>query len=207
VKNLFILLTVITVTSCSSRSVEKDYKVVNASHEDKPEWIKDLEEWLDDEEVDFKNHRYYIYTTEAKTSKTTACEIAKARVVSTVASEVSTFIKQSFNLSKYGDPTAKNTKLGEYVQDDLAKEIQAYIVGAQIYKTYWEKKRFLKDKGAQQDWDGWSCSNLIKISKDNLKKAFKRSEKKISQLSNKKDKTTVQNIMKDALNSYTNDTD
>jgi hypothetical protein len=200
---LFMLLSIGILVGCSSRSFERDYKVVDASHEDIPEWIEDLDEWLDDEEDDYKKNRYYIYTTEAKNSRSTACEIAKARTASSVAAEISTFIKQSFAQSKHGDPTIKNAKLSEYIQDDLAKEVQAFIVGAQNYKTYWEKRRFLKEEGAKKDWDGWTCSNLIKISKANLKKAFERSEKKLATKSDPKLKETIQRIMKEASEAYT----
>jgi hypothetical protein len=135
-KALILLLTLLTMVGCSSRKLERDYKVVDASSQDVPEWVEDLDEWLDDEEDDFKKNRYYIYTTEAKNSRSTACEIAKARSASSVAAEISTFIKQSLAQSKYGDPTKTNKKLEEYVQDDLAKEVQAFIVGAQNYKEY-----------------------------------------------------------------------
>ena len=142
----------VLVAGCSSRRLERDYKVVDASSQDIPEWVEDLDEWLDDEEKDYKKHRYYKYTTEAKNDRSTACEIAKARSASSVAAEVSTFIKQSLAQSSHGDPTKENGKLDEYVQDDLAKEVQAFIVGAQNYKVYWEKRRFMKDKGAKKEF-------------------------------------------------------
>lgn len=197
-----ILISIITV-GCASRKLEKDYKVVDASHQDIPEWVEDLDEWLDDEEEDFEKNRYYIYTTEAKNSRSTACEIAKARSVANVAAEISTFIKQSFAQSKHGDPTVKNKKLSEYVQDDLAKEVQAFIVGAQNYKSYWEKRRFMKEMGAKSDWDGFTCTSLVKISKSNLKKAFERSEQALAAKADEKSKEQVKKIMEEAKEAYT----
>lgn len=191
------------IVACSSRKLERDYKVVDASSQEIPEWVEDLDEWLDDEEDDFKKHRYYIYTTEAKNSRSTACEIAKARSASNVAGEVSTFIKQSLAQSRHGDPTKTNGKLAEYIQDDLAKEVQAFIVGAQNYKVYWEKRRFLKEQGAKKDWDGFVCTSLVKISKSNLKKAFKRSEEALSAKVDVKAKEQVQKIMQEAAEAYT----
>ena len=202
-KFMFLIL-MISMYGCSSRKLEKDYKVVDASSEDIPEWVSNLDEWIEDEEKDAKDHKYYIYTTEAKNSRATACEIAKARSASNIAAEISTFIKQSLAQSKTGDPTLKNKKLAEYVQDDLAKEVQAFVVGAQNYKEYWEKKRFLKEKGAEKDWDGYTCTSLVKISKKLLKNAFDRSEKTLVQKSDSNLKDVVKNIMQDASKAYTN---
>ena len=206
-KNLLLILSVfILMIACSSRSLKKDYKVVDASHEDIPEWVEDVDEWIDDEEDDAKDNRYYSYTTEAKNSRATACEIAKARSASNVASEVSSFIKQSFAQSKHGDPTKKGGTLAEYIQDDLAKEVQATLTGVQNYKTEWEKRRFEKELGAEKDWTGYTCTSLVKISKKNLKNAFKRAEEKLANKSaaDAQAKAQVQKIMQEAEKAYTN---
>ena len=200
---LISLISLITFISCSSRSFERDYRVVDASSEDIPEWVEDLDEWLDDEEEDYNKNKYYLYTTEAKNSRSTACEIAKARSTSAVASEISTFIKQSFAQSKSGDPTKIDKKLSEYIQDDLVKEVQSFIIGARSYKTYWEKRRFMKDEGAKKDWDGYICTSLVKISKENLKKAFQRTEDLLASKADKNVKIKVQELIKEASEAYT----
>lgn len=200
---LLFLVTLTMIVGCSSRKLERDYKVVDASTQDVPEWVEDLDEWLDDEEDDFEKNRYYIYTTEAKNSRSTACEIANARSASSVASEISTFIKQSLAQSKHGDPTKTDKKLEEYVQDDLSKEVQAFIVGAQNYKVYWEKRRYMKDLGAKKEWDGFVCTSLVKISKANLKKAFARSEEALEKKADVKAKEQVKKIMAEAAEAYT----
>ncbi len=189
---------------CSSRKLKKDYVVVDASHQNIPEWVSDLDEWLDDEEKNFKKNRYYIYTTEAKNSRTTACEIAKARSGANVATEVSSFIKQSFAQAKTGDPTATNTSLSEYVEDNLAKEVQAYITGVQSYKEYWEKRRFTVKLGAKREFDGFVCTSLVKISKKNLKRAFARARRALEKQTNSDlaAKRKVEAIMQEAEKAY-----
>ena len=110
---------------------------------------------------------------------------------------------QTFAASKNGDPTKTSKKLAEYVQDDLAKEVQAFVVGAQVYKTYWEKRRFMKDEGARKNYDGFVCTSLIKVSKKSLKKAMKRTEAKLVQKADNNVKDQVMKIMKEAQDSYT----
>ncbi len=203
-KMMTVLILSLLFASCS-RSLKKDYKVVDASKKEIPEWVEDLAEWLDDEEDDDeqKKHRYYIYSTEPKNSQSMSCELAKAKAASSVAAEVSTYIKDSLATSMHGDPTKKNAKLSEYIQNDLYKEVQTTIVGAQVYRNYWEKRRYMKDKGAADNWDGFVCTALIKISKDNLNKAFKRTEDKLAKLaSDNKAKEQVKKIMQEAAEKY-----
>lgn len=199
-----LLFTLIIAVGCSSRKLKKDYVVMDASHQNIPEWVSDLDEWLDDEEKDFKKNRYYIYTTEPKNSRTTACEIAKARSSANVATEVSSFIKQSFAQAKSGDPTASNEALSEYVEDNLAKEVQAHTTGIQAYKEYWEKRRFTKKLGAKKEMDGYICTSVVKISKKNLKRAFARARKALDSKTNSNlaAKRKVEEIMLEAEKAY-----
>ena len=187
---------------CASRSLERDYRVIDASHEDIPQWVSELDEWLDDEEDDYKKNKYYIYTSEAKNSRDISCELAKAKSASIVAGEISTSIKHSFAQSIHGDASSKTEKLNEYIEDNLAKVVQAHIVGAKVYKTYWEKRKFEKELGAKQDWNGFVCTALIKMSKGNLKKAFARTEKTLAAKVDQKAKVYVQKIMKEASEAY-----
>lgn len=198
------LLLILLNLSCASRKLERDYEVVDASHQEIPEWVSDLDEWLDDSEKDFEKNRYYIYTTEAKSERATACEIAKARASASVASEVSSFIKQSFAQSKHGNPSVKNPSLSEYVEDNLAKEVQAYLSGVQNYKEYWEKRRFKVDLGAKKDFDGYVCSSLVKVTKKNLKRSFTRAQELLDAkvAKNTEAKQQVKAIMEEASNVY-----
>ncbi len=203
-KVLSVISLVLFFSSCS-RTLEKDYKVVDASHQEIPEWVSDLDEWLDDEEDsdEFKKNRYYIYSSEAKNNRDTACKIAHANSASSVAAEISTFIKENFAQSVHGDPSKTDKKLAEYIQNDLFKEVKATVTGAQEYKKYWEKRRFMKDEGAAKNWDGYVCTSLIKIPKKMLKRAFKRTEEALANKADAKAKETVQKIMQQASDSYT----
>lgn len=203
-KILLILIITLLSVSCASRKLKKDYEVVDASHQEIPEWVSDLDEWLDDSEKDFEKSRYYIYTSEAKSERSIACEIAKTRASASVASEVSSFIKQSFAQSKEGNPMTDKPSLSEYVEDNLAKEVQAYISGVQNYKEYWEKRKFQKELGALKDYDGFVCSSLVKVSKKNLKRSFTRAQEILdSKLANDNDsKEKVKKIIEEAQKAY-----
>lgn len=204
-KQMLSILVLLTVFISCARTLEKDYRVVDASKQEVPEWVSDLDEWLDDEEEEeeFKKHRYYIYSTEPKNSQSLSCEIAKAKAASAAAGEISTFIQNSLAQSVHGDPTAKNSALSEYVQSNMLKEVEANIVGAQVYKTYWEKRRFEKEKGAKKDWDGYVCTSLIKVSKKQLKIAFERTQNALAAKVDNTAKAEVQKILQKASEKYT----
>ena len=203
-KTFIVITSVVLAASCSSRKFKKDYEVVDASHKEIPEWLNEPREWADDvDDPDHEKSRYYVYTTEPKNSKSTACEIAKARAASVIADEISQFIKQSFATSTHGDPTAGDSKLSQYVEDNLAKEVQTFVVGAKVHRTYWEKQRFLKEKGAAKDYDGYTCSALLKISKDNLDVAFNRANQKLAQKAKNPDtKAKVAKAIEEAQEAY-----
>ncbi len=201
---MFILLLI--VVGCS-RSLEKDYKVVDASHQEIPEWVFDLEEYLDDEveEDELKKSRFYLYSTVAKNDRDIACKIANANASSAIASEISTFIEEKFKQELDGDSSNSNKKLTEFVVNDLKRVVSANIVGAQKYREYWEKRRFMKDKGAAKDWDGFVCTVLFKIPKSQLEKAFKRTEQKLKEQSITSSHAKVEKVMAKLLDEYTRD--
>lgn len=174
------LVLLVLLTACSSRTLKKDYVVEDASHQDLPKWIQDTDEWAQDhDEDDYKNFKYYTFTSEPKNSRVTACEIAKLRVNSEVASEVTQFIKHSLSTTKEGDSKDLEDNLDEYMDETLTKEVQSYVVGAQTIKKYWEKRAFKKDLGSVKNISGFTCSVLVKISKKNMMQAFELAFKKL----------------------------
>lgn len=206
IKNQVILMSItLMLVSCSSRSLKPNYIVTNASEQDIPEWVLDLDEWVEDEEEDYKKNKYYIYTTETKSSHSIACEIAKAKSASNVAAEISTFIKHSFASSKNGDPSGENGGVSEFIQEDLLKVVNANISGLGYIKSYWEEREFKIEEGKKSARKGYTCSSLVKISKEHLKTAFKMAKEKLV-IKSKVDseaKLAVEKIMNNASDKFT----
>lgn len=203
-KKLLSILVLLMFFSCA-RTLEKDYRVVDASKQEVPEWVSDLDEWIDDEQEDevSEANKYYIYTTEPKSSQSLSCELAKAKAASAAAGEISTHIKNSLAQSVHGDPTKKSNDLSEYVQSNMLAQVEASLVGAQTLKTYWEKRRFEKEKGAAKDWDGYVCSSLLRVSKKQLKIAFARTQEALAAKVDNSAKAEVKKILEQAAESYT----
>lgn len=172
--------------SCASRSFKKDYTVVDASSVDIPEWVENAREWAEDKDEEaYKKHFYYSYSTAAKTRREVACKIAKANAASEVAAEISQFISQSFAQTTSGAPATLEGEVVEFMQENLGKEVKQHLVGAKLLDTYWEKRAFKKELGAHKDWNGYTCSVLMRVPKDTMKKSIERAETKLLRKLNK----------------------
>lgn len=161
--SFILLLAFFASFSCSSRKLKKDYEVVDASHQEIPLWVEDVKEWSEDEDADREKFRYFFFQSEPNTSRVAACETAKARAATNIASEVGQTIRQNFSQS-LSQHSQHEDKTSAYLQDRLTKDVSAKLVGAQVHRTYWEKRRYLKDLGAKTERDAYVCMSLARIS-------------------------------------------
>ena len=75
-----------------------------------------------------------------------ACDLAKSTARADIASEIATFIEKQLGSSKEGAPSIdennpQSQELREFVSVTLAEKTKALIHGAQVEKTYWEKRK------------------------------------------------------------------
>lgn len=208
-KLLLILSTLLLVIACGSsdksqapREFSHTFKVIDAKTEDMPEWINEPQEWAEDNIKNSKEFRFFVYDTEPKNSRAIACKIAKANANANIAAEITQFIKQSLATSTNGDPTAMDEKLDEFVETTLAQEVQGFIVGASVYRTYWEKRAYMKEMGADRDYKGFTCAALVKMSKDNIEKAIRRAQRKVEDVANPEVKQNVKQALKDVAEKF-----
>lgn len=169
-------LIALSFVSCSSRSFQRDYTVVDSSHQEMPEWIEDFDGWLEDLDKDDDN-LYYRGMSEISKSREIACEVAKAKATGDVASEINQKFKQELN--SYKETTITNTN-SEFIQNQFSKIVNSSVIGLSTAKTYWEKRRFQKELGAKKNKDAYVCYSLGKISKKNLKKSISRAHAKLN---------------------------
>mgnify|MGYP003684659427 FL=1 len=126
----------------------------------------------------------------------------QANASSAIAAEISTFIEEKFKQELDGDSSDSSKKLNEFVQNDLKKIVKANIVGAQKFREYWEKRKFMVDKGASKNWDGYVCTVLFKIPMSSLNTAFKRTEQELVTKVDAKDALKAQALLQKTLKEY-----
>lgn len=181
------------------RSFQKEYKVVDAQYGITPAWINEPQDWARSKDTkDANEYRYFVYDTDVKNSRSIACRIAKANASATIATEITQFIKQSLATSTQGNPIDLDSKLDEYVEATLAQEVQSFVVGARVFRTYWEQRKYMKELGADRDFKGFTCAALVKISRNNLQRAVRRAQKKIEGVANPEVKDNVKKALADA---------
>ena len=78
--------------------------------------------------------------------------------------------------------------LREFVSNNLTQK-RNHIYGASIVKTYWEKRKYLKVKGAKKDFTGFTCAVFIRMKKDRLENAVDKAANFIAKADDPKQKT------------------
>lgn len=155
--------------------IQVDYKLQETStgRSTPPEWIQMPAKG--DKSENRKKYRYFVNESQ-HSSKRLALRSAEARANARIAQEIAQFMKNTFAEATQG---GEEEEVTEYMQEQLAQEAQTFIVGAQVIKTYWEKRRYLESMGAEEDKTVFTAYALVRMSKKNLEKAVRRSRAKL----------------------------
>lgn len=194
--------------SCGSSEKEKrpelkatEYTVIETSTGTigRPEWVQNPEEG--DKEKNRNNYRYFINESE-HSNKRLAMRSAEARANARIAQEIAQFIKNTFSEATQG---GDEEDVSEYMEEQLAQEVQTFIVGAEVIKSFWEKRNYSKEAGADENKKTYYSYALVRMDKDNLAKAVKRSRQKLlSNISAPEVKKKAQDALKDAEQAFNN---
>lgn len=187
-KLLNLLLISSVVVSCATKdnreleerehtNISRDFIVRDASSNKRAGWIEDAELWSRNHNKNTEKYRYFSYETDPKVSRNISCNLAKANAKADIAGEITTFIDKQLAASTQGNANIDENNpqiqaLREYVENTLSEKIQALIHGAAVEKTYWEKRSYLKEKGAKKDFTAWTCAVYIRMPSDRLNKAI-----------------------------------
>jgi hypothetical protein len=207
------------VVSCASKdnkkleereheNIARDYLVVDASSNTRPGWIEDAEVWARNHSKDTNKFSYFSYETDPKVSRNISCNLAKANAKSDIAGEITTFIDKQLGASTQGNANIDENNpqiesLREYVENTLTEKIQALIHGAHVEKTYWEKRKYLKDKGAKKDFTAWTCGVFLRMPTESLKRAIDEAANHVAGRNDDPEtKETVRKALKDASENF-----
>ncbi|MBF0359984.1 MAG: hypothetical protein HQK49_03195 [Oligoflexia bacterium] len=214
---ILFLLTASFLVGCSSspskrtevehQNLQRDYEVRDASDTIRPGWIADPAQW-GKEQKEFDQYRFFGFETTPKVDRETACDLAKTNARSDIAAEIATFIEKQLGSSKEGsasiDQNNPDTRpLREFIEVTLAEKTKALIHGAQVFKSYWEKRQYLQSKGAKRDYIGYTCAALIRIEKDRVKQAVEEAANHvIKKVDDPETKENVKKALKDVSENF-----
>lgn len=179
---------------------EKTYKLEETStnYDEQPDWIQDPA-GMDKKDVR-KKHRYFVSEAEAP-NRRLAEKSAQVRATAKIASEVAQFIKNSYAEAVQG---GEDEDVSEYMQEQLASETQAFVVGAQTVETYWEKRRYLEKMGAEENKTVYKAYALVRLTKKSVEKMVKAARKRLLDRIPTEVKTKTENALKDVDKAFAN---
>jgi len=191
-----------------NKDIQRDFVVIDASSPTRFGWIEDPEAWAHQNGRDLEKFRYFAFETEPKVSREIACDLAKAQVRSDIAGEIATFIDKQLGVSKEGDSSIDennpNVKaLREYTETTLAEKIMSLVHGAEISKTYWEKRRYQEKLGAKKDFTAYTCAVFIRMDSKRLATAVNEAANHvINKADDPETKENVKNALKNASENF-----
>lgn len=199
-----------TLVSCGSSDKEEkpeevvptvktipEYVIVEASNKTYPHWLKEPE--MGDKVKNRKRNRYFISESE-HTSKRLCLKSAKTRASAHIAGEIAQFIKNTYAEATQGGGDEEVT---EYMQEQLASETQAFVVGVQKVRDFWEKRFYKEELGAEKNRRVYNCFALVKISKEHLAKAIKNAQAKLYDgIRNPEVKKKTEKILEDTADAF-----
>lgn len=207
-KLLCLSLVATLVVSCGSSKkkpkgeeiTEKTYKLVETSsnHDKRPDWVFDPPSF--DKEKVRKKYRYFVSESEGPNRRLVE-KSSQVRATAKIAAEVAQFIKNSYAESVQGGP---DDDVSEYMQEQLASETQAFVVGAETAETFWEKRRYLQKMGAEEDATLFKAYTLVKIDKKNVEKMIKAAKKRLIDRIPSETKSKTEKALKDVEKAFTN---
>lgn len=179
-KKEFLLLPLILV-SCNS--IKKDYVITSISYSPTPKWVKKESQKSD------KDYKYFV--SKAENTNQRLCEkTASARANLVVASEISTMINNTYK----SVVESKNEEAKELSNEVLEQSVQVYLAGVEQAESYWEKRKYTKELGAEKDIVKYQCYSLIKMNKKNYERAVNASVDKMMRLLQEDNKELKQEI-------------
>ncbi|GHU00418.1 hypothetical protein FACS1894186_0910 [Alphaproteobacteria bacterium] len=159
---LTLALPLALLAACSS--FNKEYEVIDASAKSFPDWVALPEAAATGK--DAEKFRYFADHSDNAVQR--LCEQgAQARATAKIAAEIAAFITHNYAEATENDGTTPQV----YTQEALAKQVQTHVVGSQVAATYWEKRAYLKDKGAAEDKKEYACFAVMRIERSLLDKA------------------------------------
>jgi hypothetical protein len=189
-------------------TIKRDFEVRDASSNTRPGWIEDAEVWASSNDNQAKSFRYFSYETEPKVNRNMACSLAKANAKADIAGEIATFIDKSIASSVEGKASIDENNpsiqsLREFVSNNLTQKTQSLIHGAAIVKTYWEKRKYLKEKGAKRDFTAFTCAVFVRMKRERLETAVEKAANFVVQKTDDPEtKENVKKALKDAATNF-----
>lgn len=177
-KNSILIALLLLTISCSKKEKKLElakptFVTLEASRPSEPLWVSDIR--TTKEKEDIKDYKYFV--AESIHSNKRLCEKgASARASAAVATEVSQFVKESYNEAIQG---VEAEDISNYTENTLAQEVQSFLTGVEIDDTFWVKRGYRVKLKAKADKDEYYCYTLIKVRRSLLDELVRKSTRRL----------------------------
>ncbi len=186
------LLALCSVSACAS--FKPDYEVKDASESSRPAWTVQNKAYKSDDSDAKNTHRFFVEDAE-NVNQRLCLKSAEARATQKVASEIAQEL-----IAKYEEKTqSKNDKATAQAKDNLQQSIKVNLHGVAVQGKYWEKRRYLKELGAEKDLTAYHCDVVVKISNAALAEALQAYKDKTMKTLKGEDKQAMEEVVTEAI--------
>ena len=158
-KNIITSLLLATLlTSCSHKKL--DYIVTDYSHDKKPVWVNDIKKF--EKKKDNEANKFKYFRSEGESINKRLCE--KSAIVNTnivIAGEISNELDNLY--TGLTEVQMEEMMLSDNKKEETKNRIKNRLVGVELRETYWEKRKYSTELGADKDKTSFYCYQLSRV--------------------------------------------
>ena len=158
-KNIITSLLLATLlTSCSHKKL--DYIVTDYSHDKKPVWVTDIKKF--EKKKDNEATKFKYFRSEGESINKRLCE--KSAIVNTnivIAGEISNELDNLY--TGLTEVQMEEMMLSDNKKEETKNRIKNRLVGVELRETYWEKRKYSTELGADKDKTSFHCYQLSRV--------------------------------------------
>lgn len=178
-KNIITSLLLATLlASCSHKKL--DYVVTDYSHDKKPVWVNDIKKF--EKKKDNEAEKFKYFRSEGESINKRLCE--KSAIVNTnivIAGEISNELDNLY--TGLTEVQMEEMMLSDNKKEETKNRIKNKLVGVELRETYWEKRKYSTELGAEKDKTAFYCYQLSRVDRKKhdtiINEMFERELRKI----------------------------
>lgn len=161
-KVLFLTLPML-LTACFSKYAP-DYIIIDASQEDKPEWVENLKKYEKSKNANTEEYKYFVSNAES-INKLLCEQSAIANTNRSISAEISNEIISTFTSNTEAEET-NDLLITDSKKQELTSMVRNKLSGVELEESYWEKRKYSYELGADKEKLVYVCYQLAKVKKD-----------------------------------------
>ena len=166
-KKISLLLFASCLGACSSH-IKPDYIITGASHDKKPVWVQNVKKYEKKKENEADKYKYF--RAEGTSINKRLCEKSAIDNTNiTIAGEISTEVNNLY--TGLINVTGEESLVNDDKREETKSLIKNNLSGVEPRESYWEKRKYSTELGADKDKVVYYCYQLSRVKRsvhDNL---------------------------------------